>query len=67
MDEYILTFQLKNYPDARNFLTEVSASEETLKSAIFEKTKYFSELYGTPVKCIKSVKTSAEKTPAGVV
>lgn len=68
MDKYTLTFKLTKFPNARNFLSEVTADPETLDSAIYERTKYFSELYKTPVKCIKTRKNSEEiKEPAGVV
>ena len=54
MKTYCLNFKLKKYPKEHGFITIVSAEENKLQDVIKERSEYFEELYGTPVKFIKS-------------
>lgn len=60
MDKYHLTFKLTKHPQARKFESEVASTEENLQEKIEERTKYFADLFGTPVKCIKSRKINGD-------
>lgn len=56
MNEYILHFKLTKHPLAKQFTTTVQSTEEKLDEKVELRTKFFTDLYGTPVKCVKKEK-----------
>lgn len=53
---YKLEFELIKHPEAHHFIVIVNKDVDDLKTEIREQTKYWKEIFNTPVKCIKHEK-----------